>query len=150
MTNEIMTTADQELALNSNLEGYICTFDMSNDEEKLEAIAAYNDALPLAQHVGEIISLKNVLTCPGVRKARNETQQDTPCQNTYLIDTDGIAYYSQSDGVAKSVNMLVKAFPTLDYKGQGYIDVVCVEKVLANNNTLKTVKPILTKPSFNN
>lgn len=140
-TGNTIATADS-VAFNP-VQGFICTFDMTDDTEKAMAIKVYNDAQPLSQHVGEVIKLVNVLTAPGVRKSRIAGVDDQECQNTYLVDVDGNAYFSQSDGVARSVNMLVSAFPELDYKGQGYIEVVCTEKQLSNGNTMKTITPVL-------
>lgn len=146
MNDEIIKAEEaQTIEQFEPVQGYICTFDMEDDGEKLKAVAAYNDAEPLSGYVGEIIKLCDVLTAPGVRKSRIPGVDDMPCQNTYLVDIDGNAYFSQSDGVAKSVNMLVTAFPTLDYNGQGYIEVACVEKQLANGNSMKTVKPVLKR-----
>ena len=149
MTDTAITAAGQTAIATAEsndfhpVQGYICTFDMNSDEGRVKAIAAYNDAESLAQHVGEVIKLVDVLTMPGVRKSRIPNVPDTDCQNTYLIDAAGVAYFSQSDGVARSINMLVSAFPTLDYKGQGFIEVACIEKQLPNGNTVKNIKPVL-------
>lgn len=148
MENEIQAVQSNAVATTDTVEfnpvqGYICTFDMTDDTEKAIAVKCYNDAEPLSQHVGEIIKLANVLTAPGVRKSRIAGVDDQQCQNTYLVDVEGRAYFSQSDGVARSINMLVSAFPELDYKNQGYIEVTCAEKQLSNGNTMKSITPVL-------
>lgn len=120
----------------------VCTIDMDSDDDKMAFVKGYNSATPLSENVGVVINLKDVVCVNGIRKGRNG-MPDTPCVNTYMMSDDGQTYYSQSDGVARSVMSLVAMFPTLTYEGRDYIPVVCEEKQLSNGNTLKSIVPAI-------
>ena len=115
----------------------------ADDEVKLLSVDAINDALPLGEYIGETIQLCNVVTKQGTRYSRY-TGAESTCQDTYLIDTDGTCYYTQSDGVATSINMLVSVFPDLTYKDQDYIEVEVCRKQLRNGNSLMTIRPVVS------
>lgn len=114
----------------------------SDDGVKLLSVDAVNDALPLGEYIGETIQLCDVITKQGTRYSKY-TGTESACQDTYLFDTDGTCYYTQSDGVATSINMLVSVFPDLTYKDQDYIEVEVCRKQLRNGNTLMTVRPVV-------
>lgn len=116
---------------------YINTCDLSTFEGKKTTANAINNADSLNNHVGEIIRVKDVITMAGVRKGRNG-QPDAPCQNTYIIDTDGNAYFSQSDGVKNSLNVTMAIYQVCD-AGNGYLPMVCKTEQLPNGNTIKTL-----------
>lgn len=121
--------------------GFVNTFNLDTDEGKNSVLKAYNASEPLNNHVGEVLKICDVMTTPGVRKGRNG-MPDMECQNTYLIDTDGNAYFSQSDGVARSLNMFVALYPDMGKSSEkGYIEITCIEQELPNGNTLKTLIP---------
>lgn len=111
------------------------TFNQDDRAGKIQVINAFNDAVSLNDHMGELIELANVIQTSGIRKGRNG-MPDTECVNTYLVSADGQAYFSQSDGVAKSVNMIVKAFDDLSVNP---ITVACTDQQLANGNTIKRI-----------
>lgn len=124
--------------------GYVNTLDLSTDEGVLKTFGYTSDSQPLSQHIGEALKICDVFTTPGIRKGRGLGQVDTECQNTYLIDIDGVGYFSQSDGVARSINLLMAMRPNLGKDTEkGYIELVCVEKQLPNGNTLKILKPVI-------
>lgn len=114
---------------------YNSTFNQDDKAGKIQVINAFNDAVSLNDHMGEVIQLANVIQTSGVRKGRNG-MPDTECVNTYLVDADGQAYFSQSDGVAKSVNMIVQAFDDL---ATDPLAVACTAQELANGNTIKRI-----------
>lgn len=114
---------------------YRSTFNQDDRAQKIQVVNAFNDAVSLNDHMGELIKLANVIQTSGVRKGRNG-MPDTECVNTYLVDVDGNAYFSQSDGVAKSVNMIAEAFDDLS---QNPITVACTDNVLPNGNTIKRI-----------
>ena len=115
------------------VQGYINTCDLDTLDGKMRSANAINSAVSLNDHVGEVLRVVDVITMPGIRKGRNG-QADTPCQNTYLIDEDGITYFSQSDGVKRSMSI----FKTCD-AGKGCLPLACKADVLPNGNTIKTL-----------
>lgn len=121
--------------------GFVNTFDLETEEGKTSVLKAYNAAEPLNNHVGEALKICDVMTTPGIRKGRNG-MPDAPCQNTYLIDIDGNAYFSQSDGVARSLQMFVALYPDMGKTSEkGYVELCCIEQAMNNGNTLKTLIP---------
>jgi hypothetical protein len=141
-STEIMPTVDASIFDTTNTQ-YIMTVNTDSTEGKLQVLAALNYAAPLKDFVDKPIKVRDCITMPGVRKSRNGGH-DTPCQNTYLIDTDGNAYFSQSDGVKRSVLMIFALFPQFGKETEnGYIELKLVEQNLANGNTLKNLVPVL-------
>lgn len=141
MTNEIVKIDQtQEIQAVSMIEGYINTLPIDTVEGKIATINAYNAAVSLKDYVAVVLHICDVITMPGVRKARSLDQMDAQCQNTYLIDTEGKAYFSQSDGVAKSINVIAAMMPDFGKNSElGYLPLACVETQLANGNTLKQI-----------
>ena len=121
-----------------NVKSY-CTVDLSNYEGQKAVFNALNDAEPLASHMGEVLSVKDVMLKPGTRRDRS-TGVYVETINTYLFLVDGRALFSQSTGVLNAVVSL------LTMHGDGFgdmpggcVNLKCVEKQLANGNTLKTL-----------
>lgn len=125
---------------NFDIPNYINTFDLSTNEGKMGTVNATNNAVPLAQNMDKELHVCNCITMPGIRKGRNG-MPDTPCKNVYLIDTDGVAYFSQSDGVARAVQMFAALWPDFGKQttDEGYIAMKCISQELPNGNTLKTL-----------
>jgi hypothetical protein len=139
MSNEIMNVNENAIAKAENSadfeipQGYICTVDITTLEGKLDLMNALNGSSSLADHVGEVLMVKNVVTTQGVRSRTGEE-----CTNTYLLLADGTTLFSQSDGVKRSVKVLVALFTingVCDF-GDG-IALMCTEKKLPNGNSLK-------------
>lgn len=121
--------------------GFVNTFDLNTDEGKKSVLKAYNSSEPLNNHVDEVLHICDVMTTPGIRRGRNG-MPDVECQNTYLIDTEGNAYFSQSDGVARSLQMFVALYPDMGKSSElGCVDMKCIEQPMNNGNTLKTLIP---------
>ena len=139
MTENItaITAADETAIDFAPVQGFINTCDLDTLDGKMRSANAINSAGSLNDHVGEVLRIVDVITMPGVRKGRNG-QADAPCQNTYLIDADGITYFSQSDGVKRSINTTLSIFKKCD-AGKGYLPLVCKSDVLPNGNTIKTL-----------
>lgn len=139
MTENItaITAADETAIDFAPVQGFINTCDLSTLNGKMRSANAINSAVSLNDHVGEVLCIVDVITMPGARKGRNG-QPDTPCQNTYLIDIDGTTYFSQSDGVKRSINTTLSIFKTCD-AGKGYLPLACKSDVLPNGNTIKTL-----------
>ena len=143
MTNEIVSAgATMEIERKNEFKpitGYANTFDLDTEEGKTDTLRYINDSESLSQHVGEVLHIVDIITMPGVRKGRNG-MPDQPCQDTYLIDIDGIGYFSQASGVERSINAILAMFPRGGHgTKKGYIAISCVEKQLSNGNTMKVL-----------
>lgn len=135
----------QELAPQTNAiatpNNYVNTVSMDTFAGKMAVANAVNSALSLNDiaNNGEVIEVTDIITTPGVRKSRDPRLPDVPCVNTYLIDTAGNAYMSQSDGIARSAEMLV-ALQIFD--GRESVDMVVDARPLPNGNTVKSLKVV--------
>ena len=139
MTENItaIATANETAIDFAPVQGFINTCDLNTLNGKKRSVNAINNAVSLNDHVGEVLRIVDVITMPGVRKGRNG-QDDMTCQNTYLIDADGIAYFSQSDGVKRAINAIMSIYKKCD-AGKGYLPLACKSDVLPNGNTIKTI-----------
>ena len=119
---------------------FINTFDLSTNDGKMKVVNATNNSVPLAQNMDKELHITDCITMPGVRKGRNGTP-DADCKNVYLIDEKGVSYFSQSDGVAKAVQMFATLWPDFGKTTtpEGYLAIKCISQELPNGNTLKTL-----------
>lgn len=143
----LATTNDSQLATANVSDfkiprGYICTLDITTIEGKMSLATALNGAVSLRDKVGETLRVTNFVTTQGVRARTGEE-----CINTYLICDDGTVYFSQSDGIARSVKVLVGLF--IDASTETFMNpvelgvgVMVKEQTLQNGNTLKTAVPV--------
>lgn len=135
MTNEItVRNNDNDFEIPT---GFICTVDISTVSGKLAVMNALNGADSLSKHMSETLCVKDVVTTAGVRSRTGES-----CINTHLILADGTTLFSQSDGVRRSIEVLVALFTVngvCDF-GDG-INLKCIERKLDNGNTIKTMVP---------
>lgn len=135
----------QELATQNNAiatpNNYVNTVSMDTFEGKMAVANAVNSALSLndAANNGEVIEVRDIITTPGIRKSRDPRLPDVPCVNTYLIDAAGNAYMSQSDGIARSAEMLVALNI---FEGRDSVGMVVDVRPLPNGNTVKSLKVI--------
>ena len=121
--------------------GHICTFDVSTLQGKMTLAKALNGAVSMRDMTGKVIPVVDVVTTDGVRSRTGES-----CINTYLISEDGTVYFSQSDGIARSVRILVGLFTdadTLEFTSPASLGVgfLIQEQKLQNGNTLKNMIP---------
>lgn len=134
--NAIQGTSDFEIP-----RGFICTLDITTIDGKMQLATALNGAVTMRDQTGVVLPVVNVVTTQGVRSRTGEE-----CVNTYLICEDGTVYFSQSDGVARSVKVLVALFTNpethkfMNPVEQG-IGFMVKEQTLQNGNTLKTIVP---------
>ena len=78
---------------------FVNTCDLSTRAGKIASAKAVTGALSLNDvPAGTVIDVRDIITMPGVRKARDPRLPNVPCVNTYIIDTEGQAYMSQSEG----------------------------------------------------
>lgn len=139
--NELATYEnDNQIAAQAAVESpLICTVDANDNAGKTTIYNAVNNAEPLNSHMNEDLMICDCITERGIRRGRNG-MPDQPCVNTYLIDVDGVAYFSQSDGVARSVYTLVTLWDDFGKSTDaGYLMLRCIEKPLQNGNTVKNL-----------
>ena len=115
--------------------GYICTLDLADRRNKLIVVKALNAATSLKDIEGQF-TINGIVTTPGVR-----AQSGAACKNVYLIKADGSAYFSQSEGVARSVDWLCALF-TKEEISEG-IDICVTSIPLDTGRTLKTLEPVI-------
>lgn len=133
---DIIPTVTVDDVISAN--GFINTVDMTKLEGKVAVANAVNNAISLKDSP-EVLDVVDCITMPGIRKGR-KNMPDTECTNVYLIDVDGKAWFSQSDGIARSVRLLASLFPDFGKSlPQGALHVKVVEQQLNNGNTLKTL-----------
>ena len=120
--------------------GFINTFDLNTNEGKMKVINAVNASVPLKDYMNTELHIVDCITMPGIRKGRNG-MPDVECKNTHLIDENGVSYFSQSDGVARAVQMFSALWSDFGKKTtpDGYLRIMCKEQLLNNGNTLKTL-----------
>lgn len=144
MSTEI-TKSENTLATSDNVNfevptSFINTYDMNTNEGKMKVVNAINNSLPLNDYMETELHIVDCVTMPGIRKGRNG-MPDTGCINTHLIDVTGVSYFSQSDGVARAVQMFAALWPDFGKSttDEGYLPVKCISQVLPNGNTLKSL-----------
>lgn len=140
-TNEIMAfEGGAGITASSFTQGMFTTADKTNEPGRKAIANALNNAGSLAEVGDRVLKVIDIVITPGVRKARQKGQSDTPCVNTYFITTDGQAYMSQSDGIARSVQNLLTMYPNFGRSSDaGYLEIQIVSRILANGNELKSV-----------
>lgn len=99
-------------------------------------VNAMNNAESLKDYEGKALNVIGVFTKPGIRRARDKNGVDMPCTNTTLICEDGIAYFSQSEGVRNAVDNFMAA--GLFDDGE-IVPMKLVSSELPNGNTRKTL-----------
>ena len=112
------------------------SFDLTKEGNRKAAVNAMSNAEALSEYVEVPLNIRGVIQQPGVRKSRNANLPDAPCINTYLVATDGKAYFSQSDGIARSVAAIMTFCGDIS---EG-IEVIVHEKQLKNGNSLKVLE----------
>ena len=131
----------------SNPTGSLSTITDDSVESRLEIVAAVNSATSLNDWCEDngadaVLDVVNIFTQPGVRKARAAGQADTPCQNTYIITSDGECLMTQSDGIYRSAAVIIAMFPDLTIGEKRGIKIQVKSRKLANGNTIKSLVPV--------
>lgn len=116
-------------------QGYVCTLDMTTNDGKKKVAQALNGSTPLKDKMDKVINLTGVITTPGTRAVSGND-----CTNNYLIADDGTVYFSQSDGVTRSIKVIVGLWGA-DLANGNSVPVKCITQKLNNGNTLKTIVP---------
>lgn len=132
--NEQMNDTVNETAQNTvDNYRYICTMDNSTFEGKRAIVNARNSALSLNNRGAEPLTVIGVYIAPGVR-----SQTGQKCANVYLFGKDGKTYFSQSQGIYRSVLDIYDMFP--DFNAPDGIIVAVKQTSLGGGRSTKTLE----------
>lgn len=112
---------------------HICTIDDSTFEGKRAIVNARNSALSLNGIGDTPITVIGAYTAPGVR-----SQNGQKCVNVYLFAKDGKTYFSQSQGIYRSVLDIYDMFP--DFNAPDGILVTVKETMLGGGKSTKSLE----------
>lgn len=136
--NDDMAIVSMEDIMSSN-GNMINTLNLATNEGKINTLNAINNSQSLSDANDTTLDICDCITMPGIRKGRGN-MPDTECQNTYLIDKSGNAWFTQSDGIARSVKMIAMLFPDFGKStADGCLHVHVEENQLKNGNTIKSL-----------
>lgn len=139
MENQLAIFGNNQTQLHSTI-----TLDTMHDKNR--ALRALNSATSLANVIvsdRDTFDVVDVFQVPGIRRARQEGASDVPCRNTYFLLADGQALMTQSDGIARSVDMLLSLYPDCGRSTEkGCITLAVHEEKIPNGNTVKSVYPV--------
>lgn len=110
------------------------TFDPHVSANRVRMFNARNSASSLKNLGDTPIDIVDVMTQIGVR-----TRSGNPCQNTYIFTGDGQVYFTQSNGLGKTINELVDMFEG-DFKNNttnGYVKVKIKETPVSGDRSYK-------------
>ena len=137
--NEIVTTTETNNALAYTPSEY-STLSIKDAETRKTVLNAMNNAQSLndackadPERVFEVIGC---FTQPGIRRARKQGDADQPCTNTTIVCADGSAYFTQSEGIRRSMD-LFSASGVFD--DGDVVPMKVVTKEIPGGNTIKTV-----------
>lgn len=112
---------------------YICTMDNSTFEGKRAIVNARNSALSLNGRGAEPLTVIGAYIAPGVR-----SQTGQKCVNVYLFGKDGKTYFSQSQGIYRSVLDIYDMFP--DFNAPDGITVAVKQTPLSGGRSTKSLE----------
>lgn len=112
---------------------YICTMDNSTFEGKRAIVNARNSAVSLNAIGDTPLTVIGAYTAPGVR-----SQTGQKCINVYLFANDGNTYFSQSQGIYRSVLDIYDMFP--DFNAPNGIPVVVKTTPLGGGRYTKSLE----------
>ena len=128
--NETAQNTAQNTAANYR---YICTMDNSTFEGKRAIVNARNSALSLNGRGAKPLTVVGVYITPGVR-----SQTGQKCANVYLFGKDGNTYFSQSQGIYRSVLDIYDMFP--DFNAPDGITVAVKQTPLGGGRSTKSLE----------
>ena len=110
------------------------TFDVSDIKNRVRVFNAHNSAKSLKTIGDNPLNIVDVLAEPGKR-----ARSGNLCQNTYLFTDDNLVFFTQSTGIARTVNELVEMVQGdfLKNTTSGYVTVQMVETKLSGDRTYK-------------
>lgn len=112
---------------------YICTMDNSTFEGKRAIVNARNNALSLNGIGDTPLTVIGAYITPGVR-----SQTGQKCANVYLFANDGNTYFSQSQGIYRSVLDVYDMFP--DFNAPNGIPVTVKKTPLGGGRFTKSLE----------
>lgn len=112
---------------------YICTMDDSTFEGKRAIVNARNSAVSLNGIGDTPLIVVGAYIVPGVR-----SQTGQKCANVYLFANDGKTYFSQSQGIYRSVLDIYDVFP--DFNAPDGITVVVKQTALGGGRFTKSLE----------
>lgn len=112
---------------------YICTMDNSTFEGKRAIVNARNSALSLNGYGTKPLTVIGAYITPGVR-----SQTGQKCANVYLFEKDGKTYFSQSQGIYRSVLDIYDMFP--DFNAPDGITVAVKQTALGGGRSTKSLE----------
>ena len=127
------TTANETAQNIADNYRYICTMDNSTFEGKRAIVNARNSALSLNGRDAEPLTVVGVYIAPGVR-----SQTGQKCANVYLFAKDGNTYFSQSQGIYRSVLDIYDVFP--DFNAPDGITVMVKQTPLVGGRSTKSLE----------
>lgn len=110
------------------------TFDSQIPANRVRMFNARNSATSLKNLGDTPIDIVDIMTQIGVR-----TRSGNPCQNTYIFTADGQVYFTQSNGLGKTINEIVDMVSG-DFKANttnGYVKVQIKETPLSGDRSYK-------------
>lgn len=110
------------------------TFDPLIPANRVRMFNARNSATSLKNLGDTPIDIVDVMTQIGVR-----TRSGNPCQNTYIFTADGQVYFTQSNGLGKTINEVVDMVSG-DFKTNttnGYVKAQIKETSLSGGRSYK-------------
>jgi hypothetical protein len=132
--NEQMNdTANENVQTSVDNYRYICTMDNSTFEGKRAIVNARNSALSLNAIGDTTLTVIGAYTALGVR-----SQTGQKCVNVYLFANDGNTYFSQSQGIYRSVLDIYDMFP--DFNAPNGIPVVVKKMSLGGGRSIKSLE----------
>lgn len=132
--NEQMNdTANETAQITVDNYRYICTMDNSTFEGKRAIVNACNNAVSLNAIGDTPLTVIGAYTAPGVR---SRTRQK--CVNVYLFANDGNTYFSQSQGIYRSMLDIYDMFP--DFNAPNGIPVVVKTTPLGGGRSTKSLE----------
>lgn len=132
--NEQMNNTANETAQNTaDTYRYICTMDNSTFEGKRVIVNARNSALSLNGCGAEPLTVIGAYIAPGVR-----SQTGQKCANVYLFGKDGKTYFSQSQGIYRSVLDIYDMFP--DFNAPDGITIAVKQTPLGGGRSTKSLE----------
>ena len=111
----------------------ICTMDDSTFEGKRAIVNARNNALSLNGIGDKPLIVVGAYIVPGVR-----SQTGQKCANVYLFGKDGKTYFSQSQGIYRSVLDIYDMFP--DFNAPDGIPVAVKQTPLGGGRSTKSLE----------
>lgn len=127
------TTANETAQNIADNYRYICTMENSTFEGKRAIVNARNNALSLNEYDAEPLTVVGAYIAPGVR-----AQTGQKCANVYLFGKDGNTYFSQSQGIYRSVLDIYDMFP--DFNAPDGITVAVKKTSLGGGRSTKSLE----------